>query len=93
MVMDRADGLPLLAGLAGGGAIKELPKIAKRMPAVLGRAMARLHRFDPEPVRQELENAGVLPGDIVEHLLTAAELWAALTWSTQPDGSSNIAPR
>jgi aminoglycoside phosphotransferase (APT) family kinase protein len=74
MVMDRADGLPLLAGLSGGGAIKELPKIAKRMPAVLGRAMSRLHSLDAEPVRRELETAGVLPGDIVDHLLAAAEL-------------------
>jgi aminoglycoside phosphotransferase (APT) family kinase protein len=59
MVMDLATGRPLLGGLGGLGAIAALPKLARRLPDVLGELMARLHRLDPAPVRARLIDADV----------------------------------
>jgi aminoglycoside phosphotransferase (APT) family kinase protein len=54
MVMDLADGGPLLEGLDGGRAIAALPRLARRLPTALGEAMAALHRLDVAPVRARL---------------------------------------
>jgi aminoglycoside phosphotransferase (APT) family kinase protein len=58
MVMDRAAGEPLLAGLDGVGATTRLPQLFARIPEVLARAMADLHRLDPAPVRARLKADG-----------------------------------
>ncbi len=54
MVMDRAPGAPLLAGLDGPGALASALGRASRIPELLASAMAALHAVDPEPVRGEL---------------------------------------
>lgn len=54
MVMDHAEGAPLLAGLAGGSAILRLPALARRIPDTLASAMASLHRIDVAPIRRRL---------------------------------------
>lgn len=59
LVMDLADGHPLLGGLNGAVAITALPTLARRLPTVLGDTMAQLHRLDPEPVRRQLAHANV----------------------------------
>ena len=58
MVMDRADGAPLLAGLAGGRELFAAPAQLARIPATLAEAMADLHRLDPVPVQRRLEPSG-----------------------------------
>jgi aminoglycoside phosphotransferase (APT) family kinase protein len=55
MIMDRAPGAMLLAGLNGLAALARLPELARRIPDVLARSMAALHALDPSSVRQELE--------------------------------------
>jgi aminoglycoside phosphotransferase (APT) family kinase protein len=57
MVMDLAEGRPLLAGLDGVGAIAKLPSLARRLPSVLADVLARLHRLDPAPVEARLAEA------------------------------------
>jgi aminoglycoside phosphotransferase (APT) family kinase protein len=59
MVMDLAMGGPLLDGLGGLGAVAALPRLARRLPDVLGESMARLHRVDPTSVRARLVDADV----------------------------------
>ena len=59
MVIDLATGGPLLDGLGGVGAVAALPRLARRLPDVLGESMARLHRLDPAPVRARLVHANV----------------------------------
>ena len=56
MVMDLAGGAPMLDGLDGAGAIAALPRLARRLPAALGEAMAALHRLDVAPARARLAN-------------------------------------
>src|SRR5688500_1108020 len=58
MVMDRAAGGPLLAGLGGLGALVALPRLTRRLPDAIGATMARLHRLDPEPGRTRLTTVG-----------------------------------
>jgi aminoglycoside phosphotransferase (APT) family kinase protein len=58
MVMDRVDGIPLLAGLDGVGAITRLPGLFVRIPRVLATTMARLHRLDPARLRVRLAADG-----------------------------------
>jgi len=58
MVMDLAAGGPLLGGLDGIGAVRALPRLARRLPVELATAMASLHRLDPAPVRARLEGIG-----------------------------------
>jgi aminoglycoside phosphotransferase (APT) family kinase protein len=55
MIMDRAPGGPLLAGLNGVAALVRAPLLARRIPDVLARSMASLHALDPAPVRAELD--------------------------------------
>src|SRR5689334_17867054 len=57
MIMDRAPGRPLLAGLDGAGAVASGAGLLRRIPVVLAAAMARLHALDPDLVRGELAAA------------------------------------
>lgn len=61
MVMDRADGGPLLGGLDGGRAVAALPALIRRLPAALATSMADLHRLDPTPVGERLSGPGAPP--------------------------------
>lgn len=54
MIMDRADGAPLLAGLDGLAALTKLPLLARRLPIVLADVLAQLHRLPPGPVTTRL---------------------------------------
>ena len=62
MIMDRAPGGPLLAGLDGAGAVASGVGLLRRIPVVLAEAMARLHALDPDPVRGELVAAAAPDG-------------------------------
>jgi aminoglycoside phosphotransferase (APT) family kinase protein len=62
MIMDRAPGGPLLAGLDGVGAVTSGAGLLRRIPVVLADAMARLHALDPELVRSELVAAAAADG-------------------------------
>ena len=46
VVMDRAEGAPLLLGVAGTRALLGAPQLLARIPATLAGAMADLHRLD-----------------------------------------------
>lgn len=69
LVMDLARGRPLLAGLDGLAAIRRLPSLAPRLPRVLARVLADLHRLDPEPVIKAL-NADGAPQPTLPTMLT-----------------------
>jgi aminoglycoside phosphotransferase (APT) family kinase protein len=58
LVMDLADGQPLLSGLDGVAAIRRLPSLARQLPKTLARVLAALHRLDREPVVKALDAAG-----------------------------------
>jgi aminoglycoside phosphotransferase (APT) family kinase protein len=55
MVMDRAAGQPMLAGLDGGLTPAAMPRLLRQVPDLLATTMARLHALDPNLVRGELE--------------------------------------
>jgi aminoglycoside phosphotransferase (APT) family kinase protein len=59
MVMERVDGVALLAGLGIGRALFSLPKILRRVARQLSVASAQLHDLDPRPIIKSLEAAGV----------------------------------
>jgi len=89
MVMDRAAGAPLLAGLDGTKAFAQLPRLATTIPETLAVTMAGLHRLDPEPLRHQLGEHSPVPTSVhgmVEHLRTAsqtlgrADLTGAARW-------------
>jgi aminoglycoside phosphotransferase (APT) family kinase protein len=89
MVMDLAEGGPLLAGLDGVAAMAKLPTLARRLPAVLADVLARLHRLETGPVVQRLEATASPRPDIdsmLDHLRSTAEhldrpaLAAVATW-------------
>jgi aminoglycoside phosphotransferase (APT) family kinase protein len=76
MVMDRASGAPLLAGLDRVGALIGAPGRLWRMPDVLAAVMARLHDVDPAVVRarlRELDGAATTVPDLLDHL----DQWAS----------------
>jgi aminoglycoside phosphotransferase (APT) family kinase protein len=75
MVMDRADGAPLIPGLAGVGALVAGLRQAGRMPEVLASTMAALHALDPEAVRDQLASVGDLP-ITVDQMLPMLRDWA-----------------
>src|SRR5262245_252087 len=58
MVMDRVDGVPLLADIDRLAGLLGAPRRLWRMPDVLARVMAALHAVDAEPVRAELADVG-----------------------------------
>ena len=60
ILMDRADGQPLLANLDLRRAFATLPRILSTLPTILAEQLAALHRLDPEPTRRALAAAGVL---------------------------------
>jgi aminoglycoside phosphotransferase (APT) family kinase protein len=76
MVMDLAPGAPLLAGLSGPGAMTAGLRLARRLPDALASTMARLHALDPQPVRDQLRQAGATPVTIPGLLDLLAELAA-----------------
>lgn len=59
MVMQRVEGVPLLAGLSIGGALLSLPKTLRRVASQLSVASVQLHDLDPQPVIDGLDAAGV----------------------------------
>jgi len=73
MIMDRAPGGPLLAGLDGTGAVTTGAGLLRRIPVVLAEAMARLHALDPDLVRGELV-AAAASGDPAGRALAAGGL-------------------
>jgi aminoglycoside phosphotransferase (APT) family kinase protein len=77
MVMDRADGSPLLSGLEGIGAIVTVLRTAGRLPEVLASTMARLHAIDPQPIRDQLDREGDEAPSTVDGLLGMLERLAA----------------
>lgn len=72
MVMDRADGVPLLSGLDGVKAIASTGRLVRRLPDVLARTMAQLHALDPEPVRTRLAGVDVAPWTVTGLLAVLA---------------------
>jgi aminoglycoside phosphotransferase (APT) family kinase protein len=58
MVMDRAPGAPLIAGLSLSNVLSRGPAIFGDIPRLLASVMVRLHALDPEPVRDQLEATG-----------------------------------
>jgi aminoglycoside phosphotransferase (APT) family kinase protein len=61
LVMDRAAGRHLLAGLDGGITAAVVARLAREIPDVLAAAMARLHALSPDLVRGELEQVDEVP--------------------------------
>lgn len=91
MIMDLAEGAPMLDGLGGAGAIAALPTLARRLPSALGESMAALHRLDAAPVRARLAaldgtGPAVKLGDYLARLHASAasldrpDLVAAARW-------------
>jgi aminoglycoside phosphotransferase (APT) family kinase protein len=78
MVMDRADGVPLLAGLDSAAGLMGAPRRLWRMPELLASAMAKLHTVDPTAVRVQL---GELDGvaRTVPEMLEHIEAWTTVT--------------
>jgi len=60
ILMDRAEGQPLLANLDIRRALATLPRMLSTLPATLAEQLIALHRLDPEPTRRALATAGVL---------------------------------
>ena len=73
MVMDRADGAPLLSGMTGVGAIVTAVRTAGQLPEVLASSMARLHAIDPQPIRDQLDCEGDGAPDTVDGLIRLVE--------------------
>jgi aminoglycoside phosphotransferase (APT) family kinase protein len=76
LLMDVGPGRPLLADLDGPAALRRLPSVVRALPAVLGDAMATLHRLDPRPIRDaliELRGTAAWDADaVLGHLVDAA---------------------
>jgi aminoglycoside phosphotransferase (APT) family kinase protein len=59
MVMERVEGVPLLAGLNLSRALLRMPTTLRRLAVQLSTATLRLHELDPQPVADSLEAAGI----------------------------------
>jgi aminoglycoside phosphotransferase (APT) family kinase protein len=76
MVMDRAPGTPLLAGLDGTRALVQLPRLATTIPETLAVTMSALHRLDPGPLRSQLADGlavATTVADLLERLRALSE--------------------
>jgi aminoglycoside phosphotransferase (APT) family kinase protein len=73
MVMDLAAGDPMLTGLSGFGAIGALPRLARRLPEVLGDSLSGLHRLDPRPVRDRLAQSGASGSGMDQVVMSLSE--------------------
>lgn len=60
ILMDRAEGQPLLANLDVRRALATLPRILGTLPGILAERLAALHSLDPEPTRGALAASGAL---------------------------------
>ena len=78
MVMDRADGVPLLAGLDSAAGLIGAPRRLWRMPDLLADAMAKLHAVDPGPIREQLADVGGVARTVPE-MLEHIEGWTTVT--------------
>ena len=78
MVMDRADGDPLLAGLDSAAGLLGAPRRLWRMPDLLADAMAKLHTVDPDPVREQLASVEDVARTVPE-MLDHIEAWTTVT--------------
>jgi aminoglycoside phosphotransferase (APT) family kinase protein len=76
-VMDFAVGRQPLAGLDGGAAIRQLPRLLRQLHRQLADTMTAIHRIDPAPVaarvREAAPGAAVGIDDLWSHLAAAAE--------------------
>ena len=97
MVIDRAEGVPLLAGIDRIGGLLGAPLRLWRMPDVLASVMARLHAVDPAPIRQRLARIDGVATTLADHLeglrsaaqlVDRADLAAAARWSCDHEGGS-----
>jgi aminoglycoside phosphotransferase (APT) family kinase protein len=101
MVMDRANGVPLLAGMDSVAGLLAAPRRLWRMPDHLARTMAELHAVDPSPVRKQLAEvdgiARTIP-EMLEHLASRTDaigredLGAATSWMMEHplDGGDEV---
>jgi aminoglycoside phosphotransferase (APT) family kinase protein len=83
-VMDLAAGDPLLAGLDGAAALRNLPGILARLPARLADTMSAVHHIDPAPVVQRAR--AVAP----TVALTVDELWLHLRAGADVTGRHDL---
>jgi aminoglycoside phosphotransferase (APT) family kinase protein len=76
-VMDLARGKPLLTGLDGTAALRNLPRILARLPTQLADTMAAIHHIDPAPVVERVRAVAPTVAFTVDelwpHLLAGAE--------------------
>ncbi len=77
-VMDRADGVPLLAGLDSPTGLVGAPRRLWRMPDLLAAAMAKLHAVDPGDVRKQLADVDGVSRTVPE-MLEHIEAWTTAT--------------
>jgi aminoglycoside phosphotransferase (APT) family kinase protein len=77
-VMDLAPGDPLLAGLDGAAALRDLPRILARLPARLADTMSAVHQIDPAPVMRRVRavapTVALTVDELWPHLRSGAEL-------------------
>jgi aminoglycoside phosphotransferase (APT) family kinase protein len=99
MVMDRADGSPLLGGL-DRVPVAQFPRLLASIPETLAATMAELHALDPHPVADKLRGCdrAMTEPDFVEALEAAAtvfhrsDLADAARWLLDhpPDGAPDV---
>jgi aminoglycoside phosphotransferase (APT) family kinase protein len=77
-VMDLAPGNPLLSGLDGARALRNLPRILTRLPAQLADTMSAIHHVDParavNEVRAVAPTVALTVHELWPHLRAGAEL-------------------
>jgi aminoglycoside phosphotransferase (APT) family kinase protein len=78
MVMDRADGEPLLAGLDSTAGLVGAPRRLWRMPDLLAGAMAKLHTVEPSAIRAQLADVDGVARTVPE-MLEHIEAWMTVT--------------
>jgi aminoglycoside phosphotransferase (APT) family kinase protein len=83
-VMDLAPGDPLLAGLDGAAALRNLPRILARLPARLADTMSAVHHIDPAPV---VRRARAVAPTVA---LTVDELWRHLRAGADVTGRRDL---